>query len=561
MQLRLNSSRRLRLAAAFTTALVVSLLVLPPSQAVHDEAFDVSNADVDSDTTTDWVDLFDVVGSPTVTTPKASLPSGVTAAAFAKDWVLPDATGYATGSKDELPISLTGGGDWQCKTPNNLGDKFDLLNAYAAAYVPSGGDDVGDLIVYFGSEVSAPEGNRNMGVWLLQDPDVDCSGAGNTDFSGSHMDGDVFVVSAFTGGGNVANIDVYEWVDSTPLDNDADVGGSLVKKAGFTNVKCPSVDVNDDACAVSNTDGDKNSDEAAFEIDPPWDAPDKDGGNLNEAEFIEGGVNLSDLGLAGCFPTFMANSRSSQIPGSTLHDFALSEFEQCGASLVTTPSSTSFVIGGSVTDRATITVTGPNPPAPTGIVSFYLCGPTPGITTCPTTGTAFDTKNLSGATKVGNAYSVTSIAVTPTAPGDYCFSASWPGDLVYTDGPYSDTSATECFTVIDFASSLTSAQSFIPNDSATVSAAGGGALAGSVLFELFESTDCSGTAIYSQTVSVSGASPQTVSTTNTTVSTTAANVSWRLTYDSTNQAQRDIPATCLEKTALAINNDGTVSSP
>jgi hypothetical protein len=52
-----------------------------------------------------------------------------------------------------------------------------------------------------------------------------------------------------------------------------------------------------------------------------------------------------------------------------------------------------------------------------------------------------------------------------------------------------------------------------------------------------------------------------VSTTNTTVSTTAANVSWRLTYTSANPAQRSIPATCLEKTALTIDNDGTVSSP
>ena len=54
---------------------------------------------------------------------------------------------------------------------------------------------------------------------------------------------------------------------------------------------------------------------------------------------------------------------------------------------------------------------------------------------------------------------------------------------------------------------------------------------------------------------------RTVSTTNTTVSTTAANVSWRLTYTSTNPAQRSIPATCLEKTALAIDNDGTATSP
>ena len=60
---------------------------------------------------------------------------------------------------------------------------------------------------------------------------------------------------------------------------------------------------------------------------------------------------------------------------------------------------------------------------------------------------------------------------------------------------------------------------------------------------------------------VSGASPQTVATTNTTVCTTAANVSWRMSYDSTNRAQRDIPATCLESTVLTINNGVPISSP
>src|SRR5262249_31521526 len=115
--------------------------------------------------------------------------------------------------------------------------------------------------------------------------------------------------------------------------------------------------------------------------------------------------------------------------------------------------------------------------------------------------------------------------------------------------------------VTSVASSMTSAQSFIPNDKATISAPAGGNLAGSVKFEVFESTDCSGTAIFTQTVPVSGASPQTVSTTNTTVSTTAANVSWQLTYTSTNPAQRSIPANCLEKSVLTINNDGTISSP
>ena len=88
-----------------------------------------------------------------------------------------------------------------------------------------------------------------------------------------------------------------------------------------------------------------------------------------------------------------------------------------------------------------------------------------------------------------------------------------------------------------------------------------GNLAGSVKFEVFESTDCSGTGIYTQNVSVSGASPQTVSTTNTTVSTTAANVSWQLTYTSTNPGQRNSPATCLEKSTLTIDNDGTATGP
>jgi hypothetical protein len=37
-------------------------------------------------------------------------------------------------------------------------------------------------------------------------------------------------------------------------------------------------------------------------------------------------------------------------------------------------------------------------------------------------------------------------------------------------------------------------------------------------------------------------------------------VSWKVTYTSTNPAQQSIPATCLEKTALTIDNGGTATS-
>ena len=112
------------------------------------------------------------------------------------------------------------------------------------------------------------------------------------------------------------------------------------------------------------------------------------------------------------------------------------------------------------------------------------------------------------------------------------------------------------------ASSLTSAQTWVPNDSVTVSApAGSGNLAGTVSFALYPSGDCSGTALYSTTARFSGASPQTVSTSNTTAVTASGSFSWEVSYDSTNNAQRDITDSCHETSALTITNGGTISSP
>ena len=61
---------------------------------------------------------------------------------------------------------------------------------------------------------------------------------------------------------------------------------------------------------------------------------------------------------------------------------------------------------------------------------------------------------------------------------------------------------------------------------------------------------------YTQTVPVAGVSPKTVSATNTTVSTTALNVSWLLTYTSTNPAQRGIASNCLGKPRSALTTTG-----
>jgi hypothetical protein len=226
------------------------------------------------------------------------------------------------------------------------------------------------------------------------------------------------------------------------------------------------------------------------------------------------------------------------------------------------------VLGNPVTDTASLSGTANQPGTP-AINPTTAGGPAGGTITftlykadCSTlaagTGTNPQSVNVSGDGSYGP------VSFTPTAIGTYHWVAVYSGDSPNTNGTDHNTSCNdtaEDVTVTSVASSMSTAQSFIPNDSATVSAPQGGNLAGSVRFQAYESSDCSGSAIVDQTKTVAGGSPQTVSTTNTTVSTTAANISWKVTYTSTNPAQRSIPATCLEKSTLSIDNDGSVSSP
>jgi hypothetical protein len=111
------------------------------------------------------------------------------------------------------------------------------------------------------------------------------------------------------------------------------------------------------------------------------------------------------------------------------------------------------------------------------------------------------------------------------------------------------------------ASTLTSAQTWVPSDSVEVSAPAGNNLAGSVLFEFFTNGTCTGDSVYSASRTVAGASPQTVSSGNAPAQTASGSFSWRVSYDSTNKAQRDIPASCHETSALTITNGSSVSSP
>ena len=421
-------------------ALLTAMFGVAAVFAVHDETFQLDGDTVTGPSTNiggrtqnvDWESLFNTNG-----TTKASLPTGYSAAKLTKDFsntgttfITSDTTTFATGSKDTLGIN-----GWQCNFDNNVNSKIDVMNAYAAAYKSASGDD----IIYFGLERNTNTGDANVAFWFLQD-EVGCTSTGGAiDFVGAHHDGDLLIVSAFTGGGTVSTIDVYRWIGD-------DTTGHLNTTPAAHGVDCRSgtLGTNDPACAAANT-GD---------ITTPWltsNFKDKVGNKLRTAEFFEGGVNLTDTGLGGkCFNTFIGDTRSSQSLTATLFDYALGTIGECQSTTVTTPSVSSVQIPAdpnaasiSVTDSALITVSGIT--SFNATVSFSLCGPyaAASTTTCD-----------SGGVAVGSAKAVTSSPATVasdaaivTEAGRYCWRADFSGDSSVGVPGSSDHSATECFLV------------------------------------------------------------------------------------------------------------------
>lgn len=309
--------------------------------AVHDEGFELEGNIVNnSNLPVDWADLFDVT-NPNEPTAKAPLPAGFGAATFIRDFIPgkkgPDASTFTQGGKDTLNIL----GGWVCTSSNNLGAKFNIINAYAAAYI----DPVThDVIVYFGMERSGNEGDGNVGFWFLKDGTVGCEVSGHSgDFTGNHVDGDLMIVSEFSKGGKVADIKVYEWVGGA--------GGALNTTPVVSGGECTTAGPGDTVCAMVN---DTKLNGMGPGSDIPWLTETKQSGNtpsndLDVSKFFEGGLNLSANGLDGCFSTFMATTRSSTSIGSTVHDYAIDSFPLCSIAVTKTCSASALTAGNKFT--------------------------------------------------------------------------------------------------------------------------------------------------------------------------------------------------------------------
>jgi hypothetical protein len=226
-------------------------------------------------------------------------------------------------------------------------------------------------------------------------------------------------------------------------------------------------------------------------------------------------------------------------------------------------------LGNPVTDAASLSGTATQPADPVinltgtggaaagGTITFKLYGPSD--TGCGSLVFTSSPVTVSGDGTYGP------VSFTPTAPGNYHWVAEYSGNPPNTNSANHNTACTdtnEDVLVKTVPSSMTTAQSWVPRDSATVSASAGGALAGTVTFALYASSDCAvggDSPIYTTTRPVAGASPQTVSTvdsaTQPAAQETSGSFSWSVSYDSTNQAQDDIAASCHETSALTIDNN------
>ncbi|HZB66418.1 MAG TPA: hypothetical protein VE503_03275 [Ornithinibacter sp.] len=257
---------------------------------------------------------------------RSPLPTTFFDAGFAKDFIVgstADTSAFTGGgSKDIEDISL-----WKCKSESNTTDKGDIQNAYSAVAT----DPVtGNLLLYFGMEKNAPNGNNNMGVWFLQDPDVACDGAdapgGGKPFTGVHTDGDILLVAAFTNGGSTPQITAYQWDD-----------GALVSKG--TGGACGSTN-SANLCAITND---------TTNVTTPWTTTNKgsatpqnktgQGTTLFPDQFYEGAVDLTanglttnpDTGEPVCVNRFLFNTRSSQETTAILYDYAAGDVETCAS--------------------------------------------------------------------------------------------------------------------------------------------------------------------------------------------------------------------------------------
>ncbi len=424
------------------------------------------------------------------------------------------------------------GGSTSYTTPGPVNTKDDLSDAYVVARTqqsktqnPSDTWDTspGDKEIWFGIERAGSGGNDAVDVEFLQQTAsfAGCSGNLNT----PRTQGDFAIEFDWVNGGGTPSPNIYEWECGQPIGTPCGSSGSYVA----VTVPAGSVGVAENGGATSGT----PCGGWVCAVSPL-------GSNVPATQFVEGGLDLTGLGLGNiCTGTVLAETHSSQATfTSDLKDFVgPANFNICASTTTsTTPVAESgTTIGGSWHDMATVTNT-TNATAPTGSVTFYYCSPSVlaaySATTCNST---IGTEIPSGGPPVsltpgtGNTSTAESPSITPNAPGTWCF-AGYYGGAAGAFLVSNDTSSDECFTVSPAPTttttqtqktSLTIGPSGTVTDKATISGNGNttaGTPTGDVAFYACKASSPSGVLCNSSSTSVGTSAATGTGTTTTATS-------------------------------------------
>lgn len=226
------------------------------------------------------------------------------------------------GSKDIYDIS-----SWKWKD-GSVPDKDNITNAYATAYIaaadnPQDNIEKGDLLVYFGCDRFAINGDAFLGFWFFQNR-ITLHGTTSGTFDGLHETGDVLILVDFPQGTRSGPmISVIKWNPANPT---AASNLELIAVGAVPPGSAAVCSTNDEACATTNL----------TQQPSPWPYTPKSGsaGTFPAQAFFEGGINLTQLlGSTECFSSFLCESRSSEQFTATLKDFVLGQFPVCGISI------------------------------------------------------------------------------------------------------------------------------------------------------------------------------------------------------------------------------------
>jgi hypothetical protein len=413
-----------------------------------------------------------------------------------------DSFGQGTAEDNPNPTVVTG------SIPPN---KSNLLRF--GVFTEQGGDTVGKYLELYWTRANTPSGTTNMDFELNKnfcDPAAPTAatcalnGPNNAPDSvrltPNRETGDKLITYDLSKGGTVPSISIRTWNDTTAA------WGPATLISGTGNAACvPATGANCARGSVNTTDFTPS---AATGI-----------GARDAFTFGEAAIDFDALfsgNTCGKFGSAYLKSRSSDSFTSEIKDFIKPEqVNISNCTTLTTAATATATLGSPIKDTATLTGATTTPVAG-GTMSFKVYGPFTGAVADDVCDAAHDVTPASGFSLIplvgpdaNGTYTATSPNFTPTAVGRYQWVASYTGDANNAASTTLCKDANEASIVTQPASSLTTAQRYIPQDTATLT--GTGTYNGELVFNLFRSLDDCQNAnndnldVYTETVDVPAA--------------------------------------------------------